>query len=112
MEDDVLKSPVPKTKLYQDMKAKSVRLEEIDDVKVLNIKNNYYEIYTKEGETLLFIIYPQEVKIQKTNKFTHEGEPVYNVSIQQRLNLMSFEETLLGKIESEADDFELSSDDG
>jgi hypothetical protein len=111
MQNELIATPIPKTKLFQDLNERSVKLEEIEDIEVLNIKNNYYEIYTKEGESLLYINFPQDVKIQKTNKFTPEGEPVYSVNVQQRINLISFDDALLGKIESETDDSELSFDD-
>lgn len=102
--EDMLKLPVPKSKLWKGSNDKSLKIEDINEFKTIFDKNNYYEIYPDEKSTLLFAIRPASIFIQKYNKYTEEGEPVYNVSTQQQITLSSMTEGLVEKIDVDSEE--------
>ena len=79
---------------------------EIEDFKPIYVRSNYYELYPDDKTVLLFAIKPTSVKIQESNKFTPDGEPVYFVSTQQFITLSNMSEGFVDNISVDSFDLE------
>lgn len=101
------KQPVPKSKIWKGKSDKSVKLEDVNDYEIINNKNNYYEIYPNDNITLLVSIRTSSVRIQKSNKYTMDGDPVYFVSTQQNIALSTINDGLLDEVAMKSEQTEI-----